>query len=183
MKLFTLLLALAGLTGAARAADLLPIEQQVAEAIKAPGVTVVHFWAPWCPNCKAELANSGWSTFIDTNAEANFIFVTAKHPEDGHEMLTKYGVGAQQNFKLLLHPNPSRKKGEEMTSFMGLPMTWLPSTWIFREGKLRYALNYGEVSFPMLQQLIRDSTEKWSHAKPAATPTAPAPAPAGASAP
>lgn len=83
MKLFTLILALAGLTGAAGAVELLPIEQQVGDAIKSPDVTVVHFWAPWCPNCEAELANNGWSTFIDMNSEANFIFVTAKHPEDG----------------------------------------------------------------------------------------------------
>lgn len=46
--------------------------------------------------------------------------------------------------------------GEEMTSFLGLPVSWLPSTWVFRDGKLRYALNYGEVSFPMLQQPSRD---------------------------
>lgn len=65
-------------------------------------------------------------------------------------------MGGQKNFQLLLHPNPARKMGEEMTSFLGLPVSWLPSTWVFRDGKLRYALNYGEVSFPMLQQPSRD---------------------------
>ena len=28
-------------------------------------------------------------------------------------------------------------------------------------GKLRYALNYGEIRFPMLQQMVDDSTSKW----------------------
>jgi len=161
MKFFTLLFMLAGLTGVTRAAELLPIEQQVAEAIKAPGVTVVHFWAPWCTNCAAELAKSGWSTFIDTNAEVKFIFITAWHEDIGREVLTKNGVGTQSNFELLLHPNPSRKAEDRMTQFMGLPVSWVPTTWIFREGQLRYALNYGEVRFPILQQLIRDTTDKW----------------------
>ncbi len=161
MKFFTLLFILVGLTGATRAAELLPIEKQVAEAIKAPGVTVVHFWAPWCLNCAAELAKSGWSTFVDTNADVKFIFVTTWHDDIGREVLTKNGVGTQSNFELLLHPNPSRKAEDRMTQFMGLPVSWVPTTWIFREGQLRYALNYGEVRFPILQQLIRDTTDKW----------------------
>jgi len=45
------------------------LEQQVAAAVQSPHVTVVHFWAPWCSNCKAELAKNGWSTFIETNAD------------------------------------------------------------------------------------------------------------------
>ena len=48
-----------------------------------------------------------------------------------------------------------------MTQFLGLPITWLPTTWIFREGQLRYAMNYGELRFPILQQLIRDTADKW----------------------
>ena len=30
--------------------DRLPIEQQVAKAVEADRITVVHFWAPWCSN-------------------------------------------------------------------------------------------------------------------------------------
>ncbi len=145
----------------ARATELLPIETHVAEAIKSPGITVVHFWAPWCSNCGAELAKNGWSTFIDTNAEVKFIFITSWHNEIGRELLTKNGVGAQSNFELLLHPNAARTDEERMTQFLGLPVTWLPTTWVFREGKLRYAMNYGELRFPILQQLIRDTADKW----------------------
>jgi len=34
----------------------LAIEDEVAAAVKGPQVTVVHFWASWCSNSKAELA-------------------------------------------------------------------------------------------------------------------------------
>ena len=30
-------------------------------------------------------------------------------------------------------------------------------------GHLRYAFNYGEVRFPVLQQLLEDSQSEWSH--------------------
>ncbi len=163
MKRFLALLGLLTVTVALPATELLPIEQHVADAVKASQVTVVHFWAPWCPNCKAELAKNGWSTFLESNADVNFIFVTVWHGEDGRALLEKNGVGAQKNFQLLLHPNPIRKGDGRMTSFLGLPVTWIPSTWVFKDGQLRYALNYGELHFPLLQQLIRDSSDKWEH--------------------
>ena len=148
-----------------RAADPASVEQQVAAAVKSPRVTVVHFWAPWCPNCKAELAKDGWSGFIGLNADVDFIFVTVWRGEegDGRALLERNGVGPQKNFELFVHPNASRKVEDRMTSFLGLPVTWIPSTWIFRDGQLRYALNYGELRFPMLQQMIRDSSDAWTH--------------------
>lgn len=144
---------------------LLPIEQQVAEAVKSPKVTIVHLWAPWCPNCKAELANHGWESFLAANPDVNVIFVTVWRGEqgDGRPMLEANGVRAQPNFQLLVHPNASRKAADKMTAFLGFPVTWIPSTWVFRDGTLRYALNYGELHFPILQQLVRDASDKWEH--------------------
>ena len=163
MKRIFILLFLAALAPAAGAADLLPIEKEVAEITKSSKPTVVHFWAPWCPNCYAELKNKGWSTFIEANKGVNFVFVTTWSGDngDGRAMLEKVGVGPQKNFQLFLHPNTSRRDGEKMESFLGLPMLWLPATWVFRDGKLRYALNYGEVRFPILQQLLKDAASKW----------------------
>ncbi len=151
--------------GALRAQDaaLPAIEQQVADAIASPKVTVVHLWAPWCPNCKAELANGAWSGFIASNPDVNFVFVTIWNPTDGRDVLEKSGVGAEKNFTLLLHPNGSRKRGEKVTQLAGIPVSWIPTTWVFKDGKLRYAMNYGELRFPMLQQLILDSSDKWEH--------------------
>ena len=143
------------------AAESAKIEQQVAEAVKSPKVTIVHFWATWCGNCKHELVSGGWTEFIKANPEVNVIFVYAWDPKPGAPELEKYGLSALPNFTALQHPNGSRKKDTQMLSFMGLPMQWLPTTWVFRENKIRYALNYGEVRFPMLQQMVTDSTDKW----------------------
>jgi thiol-disulfide isomerase/thioredoxin len=149
----------------ANAAELSGIERQVAEKVKSPRITVVHFWAPWCPNCKAELAQNGWSTFIAKNPEADFIFVTIWQGDgdDGRALLEKNGLGPQNNFQLLVHPNPARRKPERVSEFLGLPITWIPTTWVFKDGALRFALNYGELRFPMLQQLIHDSNDRWAH--------------------
>lgn len=141
------------------------VETQLSEVVRAPGVTtVVHFWAPWCPNCRAELgAKDGWGDFIRTHPETRFAFVTVWHEgKDGRDALERAGVAGLPNVTLLQDANPSR--GEDRTrAFLGLPMTWIPTTWVFREGKLRYALNYGEVRFPMLGQMIEDSASAWSH--------------------
>ncbi len=157
LALFVLLAAVSGL----RAAAPLTVEQQVSEAIKSTGVTVVHLWAPWCPNCAEEMAKNAWAKFIGSNPKVNFIFVTIWSDEDGRAVLAKNGVGPQKNFHLYLHENPSRIDGEKMMTFWGLPVTWTPSTWIFRNGRLRYAINYGEVRWPMLQQLVNDTTGNW----------------------
>jgi thiol-disulfide isomerase/thioredoxin len=137
------------------------LDQKVAAATQSDKVTVVHFWAPWCPNCKVELANGGWSGFIAANPNVNFVFVTIWNPADGRELLEKNGVGAEKNFQLLLHPNGSRAHGQKVSEVLGLPISWIPTTWVFRDGELRYAMNYGELHFPMLAQLIRDSSDSW----------------------
>jgi thiol-disulfide isomerase/thioredoxin len=164
-RIITTVFAATLLTLAARAAGdpAAALEKQVAEATKSSNVTVVHFWAPWCPNCKAELANGGWSSFIAANPNVNFVFVTIWNPKDGRELLEKNGVGSEKNFQLLLHPNGSRERGQKVTELLGLPISWIPTTWVFRNGKLCYAMNYGELHFPMLAQLIRDSSDTWEH--------------------
>lgn len=108
-----ILAAAALLACAARAAEdpASALEQRVADATKSANVTVVHFWAPWCPNCRAELANGGWSGFIAANPNVNFVFVTIWSAADGRDVLEKNGVGAQKNLQLLVHPNSSRARG------------------------------------------------------------------------
>ena len=153
------------IAGPARADDksASAFEQQLVDATKSPQVTVIHLWAPWCSNCSSELAHGGWSGFIAANPDVNFVFVTVWNKADGREVLEKNGVGAQKNFRLLLHPNPSRKRGEMMTQLMGIPVSWIPATWVFKDGVLCYAMNYGELRFPMLQQLIKDSSDSWGN--------------------
>jgi len=42
-------------------------------------------------------------------------------------------------------------------------LTWIPATWIYKSGDLRYALNYGEIRFLVLQQFLENSNSEWSY--------------------
>ena len=137
------------------------IERRVAETVASPKVTVVHFWATWCDNCRAELKSGGWKKIIEANPDVNFVFVTVRDEKPGAPVLAKYDLGAQKNFVNLQHPNPSQIKGEQLGSFLGLQLGWVPATWVYREGKQRYAINYGQTRFEMLQQMITDSSGNW----------------------
>ncbi len=142
-----------------------PLELQVADIVAGPQVTVVHFWAPWCPNCRAELnPATGWAKFIADNPAVKVVFLNVWHKgQDPAPTLAAAGLGAQPNLLLLTHPNPSRLTADRLSSFMGLPVTWVPTTWVYREGKLRVAFNYGEIRFPVLQQMVDDARNEWSH--------------------
>ncbi len=137
-----------------------PAEEQVAEAIKAQDVSIVHLWAPWCSNCQAELKSGGWTKAVKDNPEVKFYFVSVWNSgEDGRAMLTKYEIAQQPNVTILADPGP--RGAEHIKQFAGLPVSWIPTTWIFKGGELRYALNYGEIRFPVLQQFVADSKSDW----------------------
>lgn len=137
-----------------------PAEKQVAEAIKAPGVSIVHLWAPWCGNCKAELKSGGWTKMVKENPEVKFYFVSVWNSgEDGRALLAANEIAQQPNVTILADPGP--RGADHIQQFAGLPLSWIPTTWIFKGGDLRYALNYGEIRFPVLQQLIADSSSEW----------------------
>ena len=139
-----------------------PAEQQLADAVKAPGLSVVHLWAPWCSNCQAELKSGGWLKTIKGNPEVKFYFVSIWNGgEDGRAMLAKFDIGSQPNVTVLADPGP-RGVGK-ITRFLDFPLSWIPTTWVFKGGDLRYALNYGEVRFDVLQQFLADSNSEWSH--------------------
>jgi thiol-disulfide isomerase/thioredoxin len=137
-------------------------EQQVKERIAASGLSVVHLWAPWCSNCKAELKSGGWTKVVKENPEVKFYFVSVWNGgDDGRAMLKQYEIADQPNVTILADPGP---RGEgKIKQFAGLPLSWIPTTWIYKGGDLRYALNYGEVRFPVLQQFLADSNSEWSH--------------------
>lgn len=141
-----------------------PLEEQVAAIAADPRVTVVRFWAPWCPNCKAEMTADGWTKFIAAHPDVQFVLVCIWHRgQDPAAALAQAGIGGQPNVTLLTHPNPSSKAADRLDRFMGLPVTWVPTTWVFREGRLRFAFNYGEMRFDLLRQLIDDARNEWKH--------------------
>jgi len=123
--------------------------------------TIVHLWATWCSNCKNELKSGGWKKTVEANPSTHFIFMTVWCEGDGHEMLAQYGIGGQKNVTILSCGNPSRLKADRLTTLFGLPVTWVPTTWVYSKGALRYALNYGEIRFSMLQDMITDCSSKW----------------------
>lgn len=140
-----------------------PAEQQVAAAIQSPELTVVHLWAPWCSNCQAELKSGGWSKVAKGNPKTKFIFVSVwDNGDDGRAMLQKFGLADQPNVTILADPGP-RSGENKIKQFANLPLSWIPTTWVFKGGNLFYALNYGEMRFPVLQQFLQDSENEWSH--------------------
>lgn len=146
-----------------------PAEDQVREAIKSPDLSVVHLWAPWCSNCQAELKSGGWTRFVKDNPQTRFVFVSVwNNGQDGRAMLEKYELANQPNVTVAADPGP--RTGDKIKQFMGIPLSWIPTTWVYKGGDLRYALNYGEIRFPVLQQFLEDSQSKWSHKNEPASP-------------
>ena len=140
-----------------------PGEQKVLEAIKSPDLSVVHLWAPWCSNCQAELKSGGWLKMAKENPQVKFYFVSVWNDgQDGRAMLQKFQIAGQPNVMILADPGP-RKGDNKIKQFAGMPLSWIPTTWIYKGGDLRYALNYGEVRFDVLQQFLEDSKSEWSH--------------------
>jgi thiol-disulfide isomerase/thioredoxin len=138
-------------------------EQAVVTGIKSPQSSVVHLWAPWCSNCQAELKTGGWAKMVNENPQVKFYFVSVWNDgQDGRAMLSKFGIASQPNVTILADPGPRRGENK-IKQFAGLPLSWIPTTWIYKGGDLRYALNYGEVRFAVLQQFLADSQSEWSH--------------------
>jgi len=137
-------------------------EQKVLERTKLQDLSVVHLWAPWCSNCQAELKSGGWSKMVSDNPQVKFYFVSVWNGgDDGRAMLRKFEIADRPNVTILADPGP---RGEnKIKQFAGLPLSWIPTTWVYKGGDLRYALNYGEVRFPVLQQFLEDSKSEWSH--------------------
>ena len=137
------------------------LEREITAIVEGSHVTVVHFWAPWCSNCAAEMRPEGWPKFVNDNPEVKVVFVNVWHAgQDPAPKLAAAGLGPQKNFIARTHPNPSVAM-TKVESFLGQRLQWVPTTWVYRDGKLRYALNYGEIRFGMLQQMVEDAARSW----------------------
>ncbi len=153
---------LAALFAAASLRAELPAEQKILESIKSPELSVVHLWAPWCSNCQAELKSGGWLKTIRDNPRVKFYFVSVWNGgQDGRVLLTKFEIADQPNVTILADPGP--RGSNHIKQFAGMPLSWIPTTWVYKGGDLRYALNYGELRFPVLEQFLEDSKSEWSH--------------------
>jgi thiol-disulfide isomerase/thioredoxin len=139
-------------------------ERTVREAIARDGVHVVHFWAPWCGNSTNEFAQ-GWYEVVEAHPEVSFTFVTVWNDgETGQRTLDRYGI--PPSVTVLAQPDlgPSADRALRRRTFLGLPLTWTPTTWIFnRNGALAYAFNYGEVSPDELTAALAAAAASWEH--------------------
>ena len=100
---------------------------------------------------------------ISENPQVKFYFVSVWNDGgDGKSMLAKFQIADQPNVTILADPGP-RRGDAKIKQFARMPLSWIPTTWIYKGEELRYALNYGEVRFPVLQQFLADSESEWSH--------------------
>lgn len=149
-------------TPAVSAAASTEAEKGVQEMIKEDGVHVVHFWAPWCPNAKNEL-DAGWGDLVRDNPDVSFVFVSIWNDnESGASVLSEYDIPERVSTMTLPDTGPSDNEEQRRRQFLGLPVTWSPSTWIFhKNGELAFAMNYGEMQMSTIQQLLDNTQADW----------------------
>ena len=119
------------------------------------GVHVVHVWAPWCDNSVHELA----PVWADEHSADSVTFVTVWNDgASGEDVLAEHGVDVQE----IVVPGPRPEKADRRTTLLGLPVTWIPTTWVFnRGGLLAYAFGYGEITAGQLAQAVADARSSW----------------------
>ena len=137
-------------------------EAAVQERIAEDGMHVVHFWAPWCANSRNELGN-GWAELVTDNPDVTFTFVTVWNDnEDGADTLEGHDLPARVVEVTQPDLGPSDTEANRRYSFLSLPVTWIPSTWIFHNnGELAFAMNYGEMEMETLQRLLDTTSADW----------------------
>lgn len=135
-------------------------ETAIQAMLKQDGVHVVHFWAPWCSNAKNELA-AGWGDLVQDNPDVTFTFVSIWNDnERAADVLAQYDLPKRVTTFTQPDLGPSDDESNRRKVFLGIPMTWSPSTWIFHNnGELAFAMNYGEMDMQTIQTLL-DATQK-----------------------
>ena len=76
------------------------------------------------------------------------------------ETLDRYNI--PERVVRLAQPDfgPSKRKSNRRRTFLDLPITWTPTTWIFhKNGQLAFAFNHGEVDLDMMRTFL-DALEK-----------------------
>ncbi len=140
-------------------------EEQVRALLAEDGVYVVHFWAPWCHNSRTEFREGVWNEIIEQHEDVTFIFVTVFNDgELGEWTLTQHEIPDRVHTFAQPDHGRSRIRANRRKTFLGLPLTWTPTTWIFhRNGKLAFAINYGEVRPALMGMLFDNANADWSH--------------------
>lgn len=156
--------AVAQTNAAATKSGLTQTERTVQQIIEGDGIHIVRFWNPDCGNSLNELQH-GLYEAIENNPEVTFTFVTVWNDEEtGQDVLDRYFIPGRVIVLVQPDDGPSEVIGNRRYEFLGLPVTWTPSTRIYhRNGVLAYAFNYGEQSPETLQQAIDNTRSAWAH--------------------
>ena len=136
-------------------------EARVREIVQSGGIEVVVFWAQWCENSLSQLER-GLAEVIRVNDDVEFTFVSLWDEGcDGAEALREHGI--PERARILAQPGVGEDDPKEMRckDFLGLPVTWIPTTWVFREGTLAYAFNYGEVTREQFDAALAGARSDW----------------------
>lgn len=136
-------------------------ERAVADAVARGGIEVVVFWADWCGNSISQLERD-LSGAIREHADIGFTFVSLwASGASGQSTLREHGI--PDRAQVLAQPGVGQEapKDERDTRFLGLPVTWIPTTWVFRDGRLATAFNYGEVTREQLDAAIEGARSSW----------------------
>ena len=137
-------------------------ERAVAETLASDGVHVVVFWATWCGNSTSQL-DRGLADAVEAWPDVSFTFVSLwDEGRTGEATLRDHGLPARA--RALGQPGVGQDApaSDRDTTFLGLPVTWIPTTWVFnRSGRLATAFNYGEVTRAQLDAALEGAASSW----------------------
>ena len=135
------------------------VEDALRERVGREGVHVVHFWAPWCDNSLNELGPV-WADAAERHPDASITHVSVwADGDDGADVLRAHGVAGGA---VLVVPGPKPAPPERRLTLLGLPVTWIPTTWVFnRGGLLATAFGYGETTAGQLAAAIEGAQRDW----------------------
>ena len=141
------------------------VDAALRETVAADGVHVVHVWAPWCDNSLHEHAPV-WSDLArsengisDLGADSVTFVTVWNEGESGADTLAESGVTGVRE---LVVEGPKPEKPDRRLTLLGLPVSWIPTTWVFnRNGLLATAFNYGEVSAEQLAEAVEGARRRW----------------------
>lgn len=123
-------------------------EAALRAAVERPGIHVVHVWAPWCGDSLAELVPV-WAG--DVGADSVTFATVWSDGASGAGLLAAHGVTAAE----VIVPGPKPDPPDRRTTLLGLPVSWVPTTWVFnRAGLLAFAFNYGTLTADRLADAV-----------------------------
>jgi hypothetical protein len=137
-------------------------ERAVLDRISGEGLHVVQLWAPWCSNSIAPLER-GWSGLVERQPEVAFTFVTVWNGgASGAEELARLGLAERVTEVTAPETGTREDKPGRQRHFLGLPLTWIPTTWVFRPGgELAFAFHYGETEAEDVERALAAARQTW----------------------